>query len=244
MRKLFLFAGLIMLFLAPNAPAANFAFVSEAHASSTGGGGPVDVTINSTGANVLVAVLSCDYGSAGYVGSPDFAGNTWTALTAKTQVGGSQVQLWYSIPTSVGAGHVIRFTSSTSFYGAGYVLAFSGGAASPFEAEGAGATNSGATIQPGSLTPALNNELVVTALSNYAGTPTISGMTGSYGLASSGGNHYGVGIAYLIQTTAAASNPTWDGGGSSDNSAVIACFKSTSSSGTSPVKRRVITGGE
>jgi len=67
------------------------------------------------------------------------------------------------------------------------------------------------TIQPGTLTPANNNGLLVTFVTSWnTGSLSIdSGFTlvdqGSFVLYA----NYSVGSAYLVQSTAAAVNPTW-----------------------------------
>lgn len=86
------------------------------------------------------------------------------------------------------------------------------------------------TIQTGSVTPAVNQELVATGLGwNVARTtypPTIdSGFTVSTSSNFASGNHYGCSIGFLSQATSSAVNPTWNLGSAQSNAARIAAFR-------------------
>jgi hypothetical protein len=233
--------------LAPRiARAAAFSLV--AHTGGALGLNPPKVTsaIDTTGANLLVAVLVSSNGSGAYV-SADSKSNTWTALTARTQASGSQVQMYYCVPSpaQVGSGHTVTFQALMGFYASGYFAAFSGSAAAPFDIQN-GATNTSAAMSPGSITPAFSDELVISGISMHlSSAPTVdASMTvlDSNGFLS--GNYFGGGIAYKIQTTAAAINPVWTMSSSDKTACVIASFKSTSSAIGSSRVRHKATGGE
>jgi hypothetical protein len=101
------------------------------------------------------------------------------------------------------------------------VLAFSGAHATPFDME-----NGAVATQPGSVTPSQNDSLIITAVRAAAGsTPTIDSGFTEFALGNVGGVHIPGGIAYLIQSTAAAVNPTWTVSGGSGIQSVIAAFK-------------------
>lgn len=243
MQRRQMLAALAAGVLAPRiARAATFALVS--HTGGHFGLNPPGTTsaIDTTGADLLVAVLVSNNGSGGNLSS-DSKANTWTALTAKTQASGSQVQIYFCSPGSkVGSGHTVTFQASSSFYASGYFAAFSGSAASPFDLE-AGATATGATMSPGSITPAFGNELVISGVSMHlTAAPTVdASMTVLDSNGFLGGNYFGGGMAYKIQTTAVAINPVWTMSGSDKVSCVIASFKSTSSAGGR--KRIIVVGG-
>jgi hypothetical protein len=233
--------------LAPRiARAAAFSLV--AHTGGALGLNPQRVTsaIDTTGANFLVAVLVSNNGSGAFLNT-DSKSNTWTALTAKTQAAGSQVQMYYCvpIPAKVGSGHTVTFDASSSFYASGYFAAFSGSAAAPFDVQN-GATNTSATMSPGSITPSFSDELVISGIGMHvSGAPTVdASMTvlDSNGFLS--GNYFGGGMAYKIQTAAAAINPVWTMGSSDKTACVIASFKSTSSATGGSRARHRATGGE
>ncbi len=93
-------------------------------------------------------------------------------------------------------------------------MAFSGAdTVVPFDQQNGVATPTTTTsYQPGSITPSENNEVIVTAITSGGGVTSYSidsGFTISDQFDLSGGGHFPLGMAYLIQTSAAASNPTW-----------------------------------
>jgi hypothetical protein len=91
-------------------------------------------------------------------------------------------------------------------------------------------------LATGSVTPSAANELVVTAEGQGAagGSPfTINlGFTITDQKAQVGGQADGGGLAYLIQTTATAVNPTWTGVSNGNMVVTIATFKAAAAGGT------------
>jgi hypothetical protein len=85
------------------------------------------------------------------------------------------------------------------------------------------------SIATGTVTPAQNDSLVITALGHntLSATPTIdSGFTVSDRVAVVAANNYGGALAYLVQTAAEAVTPTWSWSGTpSSPSTTIAIFK-------------------
>lgn len=200
-----------------------------AHAIS--GGAPNGATtagINTTGANLIVLAIA----GTGTMTVSDSNGNTWTACTNYSGSGGEVVRLYYCYSPTVGAGHTFT-VSGTSTYSVIEVSAWSGAATSPLDQQN-GANNSSTTIQPGSITPAQNNELVITAVNYYISRSysSISGATFLDSLDGANNNNYGLAVAYNIQTTAAAINPTWTFSTSNYNTACIASFKAAAGSGS------------
>jgi hypothetical protein len=84
------------------------------------------------------------------------------------------------------------------------------------------------TIQPGSVTPSVDHELLITGTSRFSvGTDTIpvdSGFTAT-NLPGVGGTSLQAAMAYKIQNALGAENPTWTWASSDATSAVIATFK-------------------
>lgn len=188
--------------------------------SAAGGGGGASSSIDTTGATLLVV------GVSGYaIGTQtvsDNKGNTWTALTRRV-VSDRAEQLFYAENPTVGSGHTFTCGGVNPFFGA-VAVAYSGTAtASVLEEE-----NGAAADQPGSVTPDQDGSLIVTsALANDSPSPSINqSFSIVASLATLGGQAYGVSLAELIQTTAAAVNPTWSGGAGSPT--VIAVFKPAS----------------
>jgi len=204
------------------------AFIPTATGGGGGGGNPfalVDhgvahadspatatVTLNTTGAKLIVAVLSSFSDS-----SPTFTdsgGNTWTIGTEYSASFGN-VRIAYCInPSGTGAGHTFSWTDT---YIALCVTAWSySGGTVTHEAE-TGSNNGGSgftTIQPGSQTPGGNNRLFVAGLGgfNSGGNPIPLTIDSSFVTDSSfqdfDGAYQAVGAFYLLQTTSAAKNPT------------------------------------
>ena len=231
--------------LAPRiARAATFAVVASSAIAynSDGAGILTTATIDTTGADLLVLALASHYPS-----SPDYdsKGNLsgWTALIG--QGSDPTCRLWYCVPSSVGSGHYVRLNGG-SCYGTCYFAAFSGAnQTAPFDNEN-GATSTGTTISPGSITPSMSNELVISAVAGPGGglLPGIdSSMTLLAANLSSDGYYRSCGWAYKIQTTPAAINPIWTVSSSQNQASVIASFKPTSSSVGSTAVRHRVTGG-
>lgn len=202
-----------------------YAHIASVAVASPGGTPATTSAIDTTGANLIVISV----GDGGTSTPTDSKGNTWTGLTVRNVGGDLRGRLYYSYAPTVGTGHTFTVPNS---YGAIAVAAFSGAVASPFDVEnGAADTDGGGTTQPGSVTPSENSEIVITGLGLGGSANTLS-INGGFTIAASvdgiHGTQYGAAIAYLIQTTAAAANPTWSySGGSTAICATIASFKDT-----------------
>lgn len=185
-------------------------------------------SIDTTGANLIVVYVA-GYEPGGGITLTDSKSNSWTALTKSDAAGGINGQLYYCYNGTVGSGHT--FTGTNSYPNLS-VMAFSGAATSPYSAE-SGASGSAGTIQPGNITPAEDNMLLVCGCSQGS---TITGMTIDGGFteasADAAGSAFRVAGAYLIQTTAAAANPTWTiNSGGYGNVARMATFKAAAGGG-------------
>jgi hypothetical protein len=191
--------------------------------SATAGAASVTTSAtNTTGANLLVMVGGQSGGGA--LTASDSKGNTWNGLTLKS-TGGIDCKLFWSTPTSVGSSHTFTISASGAPLTAVGVSAFSGAkSSSPFDVEN-GATGSSNSLATGSVTPNEDNEVLVAACMSYdtSATPTID-LSFTKASHTNGSSLLSPAIGYLIQTTAAAKNPTW----SWNNviyDAVIATFK-------------------
>lgn len=183
--------------------------------------------IDTTGAKLIVLTAGMDANAT----VSDSKGNTWSALTQLS--GGSDLngnanaaRFWYCVNPTVGSGHT--FTVSQG-YAAISAMAFSATGTPSFDAQATGGGSWSATnLQAAtSLTPAAANGLVVSGvcLGGLASSPSING---GFTVASSvngvSGTSYGVGAAYLIQTTAAAAQPTWSWTNAAGSATVLAAF--------------------
>lgn len=199
------------------------ALVSNTAATRVAFSGATSTAIDTTGADFLILGMACNHG---YNTTPtDSKSNSWTQLTSYTQTN-VRVRLWYSIPSSVGTGHT--FTCSGALIGHFLVGAFSGVAQTTPADQQNGSNGFAGSLQPGSITPTEDNELIWTHYGiNAAGVPISidSGFTEIAEADFVAGESYGGAWAYKIQTTAAAVNPTWTRTGTNGQAATQASFK-------------------
>jgi hypothetical protein len=212
-----------------------FALIDSVSVGSTGGGTVTSAAIDTTGADLLVLALSW-YDAEAAPTISDSETNTWTALTARDgNHSGAAVQFYYVEAPAVDGSHTFS-ANGAGHFGSIAVLALSGAAASSaFDVQNGATTASAATLQPGSVTPGEDNELVVCALgSSQALTETIGdSFTKEEDVEYAGSNHMGVALSYKIQTSAGAENPTWTFGATAQGAAAIATFKSDGGGGGS-----------
>lgn len=205
------------------------AYIVGAHAASD----EIATTssIDTTGATLLVAVVSRANNSGTLT---DNKSNTWTALTTRS-AGGFSVftTAYHCIGGTVGSGHTFTFTTSLQFP-AICVLSFSGVSAVDGGDTGSNELFPVTSIQPGSLTPSQDNCLLVTGFGFDAAAGSTPSINGGFTLAEFQAFNPGFGTdtAYLIQTSAAAANPTWSWTNSIDAAATMFTFRATAASGT------------
>lgn len=173
---------------------------------------------NTSTANLIVVGIWC-LTSAGENLS-DNQSNIYTKLTSQIDFG-MDVVFYYKISPTTSSTHT--FTTTSHFVGVGVQSWLSTGTP-VFDQESGNHANASGNLQPGSLTPSVNNCICITAFGTFNGAAptTPSGYTSTANNATSTAE--GGGMAYLIQTTATATNPTWNGTGSSQ-CAVLAIFK-------------------
>lgn len=211
-----------------------FTFINSATLGSTGGGSvttnAVDMT-GSGGADFFVMVTS-SYNAGNAMSGADSGLNTWAPLTRYNDGVLLFTQLFYTTnyPATNSASQTFTGAcSGTGSFPSAAVIGFKGvHATTPFDAgkDSGGATIAGTTVQPGSLTPSVDNALVIAGLSFSASeSPSIdSGYSTPITTNYQAGNHFGVSAAYLIETTATPTNPTWTVGASVDMGAVLGVF--------------------
>lgn len=209
-----------------------FALIAHTFAVSAAGDGVTTPAINTTGADILVVGIS-DIGGSGTI--TDSKGNTWTPLSLATQ-GSLHARLVYAKSPTVGSGHTFTVTDTGGFPSI-YVAAFSGSNLSaPFDQENTGTSASGTTVQPGSITPSADNELIVTMEATNS-TPKPYSIDSGFVITDSSnnaGSNFAGALACLIQTSAAAVNPTWTMSQSLGQAATIASFKAAAVAGGDP----------
>ncbi len=220
----FLIFSIIFIYIAsPKYAYAAFSLVANTGKQAVSGEGPTTDAIDTTGANLIVIGVTW-YSQVQDMTLSDSKGNTWTPLT-QVDKDDWTTQMFYAYAPTVGSGHTFTAGGSAT-YSTIEVSAWSGAASSPFDQQSTFQTN-GSSIQPGSITPTEDNELVVTHFGqrDNANPGTVnSGYTITDAFGNLGGHALGGSMAYIIQTSAAATNPTWstDSGGLV---ALIASFK-------------------
>jgi len=242
-------AALGVLAASSHADAA-FTLVAHVSTASTGGSGndvATSAAINTTGANLCVASISEYTGGSGFATPTDSgSGASWTGLTARIE-NVFRVRLFYKAITP-GTSHTFGSSGAIGTFPSMDVACFSGADTSaPFDLEsaGGGVGSSGTSVQPGSVTPSVNDELVISALSfsisNAAPPVGVSPGTITDQVDFSQGIHQGAVLSYQIQTTASATNPTFSWGVAGDAVAASATFKSAATLSTGLVQTSKIT---
>lgn len=219
----------------------SISFVAADYMQPPNYNGGTSVGMDTTGANLIV-INRPRWAPNGDSAPTDSKGNTWSSLT--DGAGNSRCRLWYCLNPTVGSGH----TFSSNILG-GYqslqIAAFAGvKTVSAFDVENGADETTAASIATGSITPGEDNELVVAGLLYYTNT-TVSidnGFTIAAQVSAVIGSWFGGALAYKIQTTAAAINPTFSWTGSTTTAARIASFKTAAApSSPSNFKNRIFS---
>lgn len=189
-------------------------------------GGGTTSAIDTTGSKLIV--LSVSKWTTGAISVSDSKGNTWVPLTERGSGSTPTNRLYYCENPIVGSGHTFTVTGSSVYIALG-ILAFNGSDISPFDLENGNTSPSGNSLNPGSITPSIDNEVVITSIAtdSSSGMGIDSGFT-FIDIPYSAGNNMGGGISYKIQTIAAAINPAFSWAGAPGGASTIASFKSSS----------------
>jgi hypothetical protein len=200
---------------------------AAAFGSADSNGFTGQASLDSTGANLLVAVVG---DTTGVTVPSDSRGNTWTPLTQYGGGGfGNFARLYYVKSPAVGTGHTFG-ASGTGNAPSIAVAAYSGADTSaPFDVENGGNdTNLGNPVSTGSTTPGAINELVVSGFTHDGNgvSGTVDAGLGIAAQAAGTGNSHGAAIADIVETSIVAVNATWTPtAGTYDKTAPIAAFK-------------------
>lgn len=188
--------------------------IAHTAASSSNTTSVTSPAIDAAGASLIVIYV------ASYSSNPadivsDSEGNTWQPLTASPTGNADTIgQFFYCSNPAAGSAQTFSATSASGgCYPSIFVEAFTGASGSPDIAVSGGTTNP--PIQPGSGTPAHDNELLITGITvdSTATLSVDSGFNVTDQLPVQAGIAYGGAMAYLIQTTATAEDPSWTGSG-------------------------------
>lgn len=222
-----------------------FSIVAHTVAVSSAGGGSVTTTgINTTGANLIVLVISTyasfgagtvtdAVGGCGTIGSSSC--NTWIQASIGS-VSDIRGQIFYCYGCTVGSGHQFEVNGVTNYPGIA-VIALSGATGTnPLDVQSDNTAGS-SPVAPGSVTPGSINEILITGFSPNEAFSSLA-VGSSFTIEDQGaynaGNGFGVASGYLIQTSAAVENPSWtfSSGTITGVVATIASFKAASGGGT------------
>ncbi len=229
MRRLVALVFTLLLFGGSVYPQVSFIVAANA-------GGPTGGTtsaVNTTGAN-FEAMIFC-LGSTSLPTVSDSASNSWGSPLASYIGSSNQTLRLYGVanPTTA-TNQTFTVSSGSGSYSSFVVMTFSG-VSTLDQKNGSHATSSVTSFQPGSITPSINNELLLTGVCSNS-VPSSSyaySVDSSFTIATNGwkpyqpGSNYATGSAYLVQTTATAENPTWSwtGGSSPYVTSMVASFK-------------------
>lgn len=214
MRKLLATILLLCAFLSVAQPSyAAITFVNSCTGRAAAGGDTFTTgQCNMAGSDLLVM---CSIGFRSVMRTvSDSSTNTWNARTEYSTAGNGSVQIHYA--TNATSTSTQTFTTTcTGCYSSLVVMGFSGSNLSaPYDNTENGAvddTTTVTTMQPGQITPSENNTVVAACLT-FAAVSTItinSGFSTVFQENFNAGENFAAAGAYLIQTTAAAVNPTF-----------------------------------
>jgi len=191
-------------------------------------GGTTTPAIDTTGATLLIAVVSNLAGSAA-ASLSDSKGNTWVSLTAQATAT-VRSQIFYVKNPTVGSGHTFTVSGLGTGSPGMCVAAFNNTDTTANADQQNGATSASASVlATGNVTPTSNNQLIITALAGLKPSATINGgftIVDGLPFRNDGvGVNIQVVLAYLVQDASTSANPSWDTSTAGSIAATIATFK-------------------
>lgn len=205
------------------------AFLTSTAKSLYGSSSTTTNAINTTGADFIAVVVVWD-GTAGSTNTvSDNQGNSWTPRTAIHDNTGTlgNVRIHYCASPTTNSSHTFTLTcSGTPANPAIAVAAFSGVNSTPYDVENG--AYSGSPISTGSVTPTQDGSVLIAGVGGSQGT--VDSINNGFTICGHGPRnppttYRTIGMAYKIQTTAAAINPAFTFGSGSFCYASIASFK-------------------
>lgn len=200
--------------------------------AASSGTNPLDSSSVDSSTADLCVICAGGSGSGGTFTLSDNKGNTYTNLTKQSSATTESAIQGYCASPTVGTGHTFRFDNSSCSSKSVGGFAFAGAHATPFDQETGAVGTTGTTLATGSVTPSVDGCVLTTNVSfGSSAIPTVpSGYTGT-SHAYVGFARQAAGLGRLIQTTAAASNPTWTGDANKYPAATLAVFKPAAGGG-------------
>ena len=169
------------------------------------------LTLNTTGAQLLIAVMGCGASQPDLPTIADNESNGWAYLPGYGNGGTGFVKIAYCYAPTVGAGH--QFTIADPY--AAIVYAFGNTGAGIFDLQNGDIANTG-TWQAGAIVPSVNDIVIAASEgnTNLSGSASITIDSGfsvplriDHGVG--GGNGVTAVASYLIAASGASLNPTW-----------------------------------
>jgi hypothetical protein len=188
-------------------------------------------SINATGANLLTVVVITTTNTGGVV--TDSSSNSWTEVASGLAFDDMKCSVWYAVNPTVTSSHTISVTGTGNRASIAFAAWSGADTSAPFDQTANAQDLFNGTIQAGSVTPTTNDQVVIAAMGATLDDGTPASIDGGFTIAQQAdgtGNATGVYLAYLIQTTAAAANPTWTDGAIAKN-ALNATFKAAAGGG-------------
>jgi hypothetical protein len=189
---------------------------------------------------IVVGVTDYDTGSPSNVvtSSPS---NTWTALSLSHRTSGNtNARLYYVLNPSTSG--TMTFSATGSFVSI-FVQCWGGGYWA-YDAFNKNEACTGLTCQPGSVTPSDDGAIIVTLFASDSTGSVPNGIDLGFTITDernlAGGTAQGGALAYLEQTTAAATNPTWSPSVPLEMNSTIVAFIPGSAPSTNFPQRRII----
>jgi len=188
-----------------------YALIASTSKASTGSGNAVTTDpIDTTGATLITVTVTHLLGGLGAL--TDNVSNSYGAVVLSTDQPNEAIEWYVKESPTTNAGHTFTIGAAANSYQTIFVHAWSGSAASALDQTNEAVNGSNATsIQPGSVTPTEDNELVMTAVawSNSSGGASVSDSFATPLAIDTATTNIPGAVSYKIQTSAVAVNPTW-----------------------------------
>lgn len=200
-------------------------FVKVFNVAAGGNSGTVTTSAtDSTGATTIYACVG-SFSALPSSTTFDSKGNTYVLDVQNNTGSGYYVGIYHCFAPVVGTGHT--WTITQGIFPNICIAGFSGGSGThSFDQSNSANAGNVTSLATGSITPTAANELIITMVNREdTATATVDGgFTKTDEVTNSGGNER-TALAFLIQTTATASNPTWSGSAAGDTSVAQASYK-------------------
>lgn len=188
--------------------------------------------INTTGANLIVCVVTYLTGST--ITLADSKSNTWTALTASAVAGSNAtVRIYYCDNPTVGSGHTFTVSSGGHFYGRVNAMAFSGidTTGGSFDAQNGGTVSSATSKATGAVTPATDGLAIICAGGRGSSYLNDAGFTDVDNHQFILNDDFSTYVAYKLASGTSSLNPTISWTTSDDAAVRISTFKTPAVAG-------------